>query len=54
MKKVVYFLLALVVVGLGACDNGPKFKVQGEVTGAEDKTLIWKPRDWKASNCWIQ
>ena len=39
MKKVVYFLLALVVVGLGACDNGPKFKVQGEVTGAEDKTL---------------
>ena len=26
-------------VGLGACDNGPKFKVQGEVTGAEDKTL---------------
>ena len=37
--KVVYFLLALVVVGLGACDNGPKFKVQGEVTGAEDKTL---------------
>ena len=39
MKKVVYFLLALVLVGLGACDNGPKFKVQGEVTGAEDKTL---------------
>jgi len=39
MKKVVYFLLALVLVGLGACDNGPQFKVQGEVTGAEDKTL---------------
>ena len=39
MKNVVYFLLALVLVGLGACDNGPKFKVQGEVTGAEDKTL---------------
>ena len=39
MKKVVYFLLALVVVGLGACDNGPKFNVQGEVAGAEDKTL---------------
>ena len=39
MKKVVYFLLALVLVGLGACDNGPKFKVQGEVTGANDKTL---------------
>ncbi len=39
MKKVVYFLLALVVIGLGACDNGPKFKVQGEVADAEDKTL---------------
>ena len=39
MKKVVYFLLALVLVGLGACDNGPKFKVQGEVTGANEKTL---------------
>ena len=39
MKKVGYFLLALVLVGLGACDNGPKFKVQGEVTGAENKTL---------------
>ena len=42
MKKVVYFLLALVLVGLGACDNGPKFKVQGEVTGAEDKTLYFE------------
>ena len=39
MKKVGYFLLALVLVGLGACDNGPKFKVQGEVTGAENKTM---------------
>ena len=39
MKKVVYFLLALVLVGLGACDDGPKFKVQGEVTGAKDKTI---------------
>ena len=39
MKKVVYLLLALVMIGLGACDNGPKFKVQGEVTGAGDKTL---------------
>ena len=42
MKKVVYFLLALVVVGLGACDNGPKFKVQGEVTGAADKMLYFE------------
>ena len=39
MKKVVYFLLALVLVGLSACEEGPKFKVHGEVTGAADKTL---------------
>ena len=42
MKKVVYFLLALVLVGLSACDNEPKFKIQGEVTGAEDKTLYFE------------
>lgn len=39
MKKVVYFLLALVLVGVSACDSEPQFKVQGNVTGAEDKTL---------------
>ena len=39
MKKVVYGLLALVLVGLSACEEGPKFKVQGEVIGAADKTL---------------
>ena len=39
MKKVVYGLLALVLVGLSACEEEPKFKVQGEVTGAADKTL---------------
>ena len=42
MKKVVYFLLALMLVGLSACDNEPKFKVQGEVTGAENKTLYFE------------
>lgn len=42
MKKVVYFLLALVLVGLNACDNEPKFKVQGEVVGATDKTLYFE------------
>lgn len=42
MKKVVYSLLALMLVGLGACNEGPKFKVQGEVTGAEDKTLYFE------------
>ena len=35
----VYFLLALLTIGLGACDNEPKFKVQGEVSGAADKVL---------------
>ena len=39
MKKVVYYLFALVLVGLSACDNGPKFKVQGEVADAENKTI---------------
>ncbi len=42
MKKVVYFLLALVLVGLEACDNEPKFKVQGAVVGAADKTLYFE------------
>lgn len=39
MKKVIYGLLALMLIGLGACDNEPKFKVQGEVAGADNKTL---------------
>ena len=42
MKKVVYSLLALMLVGLGACDNEPKFMVQGEVANAEDKTLYFE------------
>ena len=42
MKKVVYFLFALVLIGFSACDNEPKFKVQGNVTGAEDKTLYFE------------
>ncbi len=39
MKKAVYYLLALVLVGLSACENGPKFKVQGEVANADNKTI---------------
>lgn len=42
MKKVVYFLFALMLVGFSACDSEPKFKVQGNVAGAEDKTLYFE------------
>ena len=42
MKNVVYFLLAWMLVGLSACENEPKFKVQGEVSGAEDKVLYFE------------
>lgn len=37
MKRI--FFLALAAVALGACDSEPKFKVEGEVSGAEGKTL---------------
>ena len=39
MKKNIYFLLVLLMVGVVACDSTPKFKVQGEVSGAQDKML---------------
>lgn len=37
MKKI--FLVALAAVALSACDSKPKFKVEGEVSGAEGKML---------------
>ena len=37
MKKI--FLTVLAAAALGACSTGPQFKVEGEVTGAEGKTL---------------
>lgn len=39
MKKNVYFLLALLLIGLSACNNEPKFEVQGEINGGADKIL---------------
>lgn len=37
MKKI--FLMALVALVLGACNSEPKFKVEGEVAGADGKML---------------
>lgn len=37
MRKITFF--ALMAVMLGACNNGPKFTVMGEVTGAEGKSV---------------
>lgn len=42
MKKNVYLLLALLMLGLNACDNEPKFKVQGKIFNAEDKMLYFE------------
>ncbi len=39
MKKNIFYLLASLLVTLSACDSEPKFKVEGAVSGAEDKTL---------------
>ena len=37
MKKI--FFVALAAVALGACDSEPKFKVEGEIPGADGKML---------------
>ena len=37
MKKI--FFVALTAVALGACNSEPKFKVEGEVSGAAGKML---------------
>lgn len=37
MKKI--FFMALAAIALGACNSGPKFKVEGEVSGADGKVL---------------
>lgn len=37
MKKILF--VALAVLGLSACDSEPKFKVEGEISGADGKML---------------
>ncbi|MGL4851818.1 MAG: DUF4369 domain-containing protein [Phocaeicola sp.] len=39
MKKSIYSLLALIVMGLSACDSEPKFKVEGQISDADKETL---------------
>ena len=45
MKKIV--VMAFAMAALSACDSEPKFKVEGEVTGAEGRCFIWKHLHWK-------
>ena len=37
MKKILF--VALAVWGLSACNSGPEFKVEGEISGADGKML---------------
>ena len=37
MKKILF--VALAALGLSACDSEPKFKVEGEISGADGKML---------------
>lgn len=39
MKKNICFLFTLLLIALSACDSELKFKVEGEVSGAEDQML---------------
>ena len=39
MKKNVYFVLALLMLACTACNQEPKFKVEGTVSGADEKML---------------
>ena len=47
MKKI--FFMALAAIALGACNSEPKFKVEGEVSGADGKICLLytspSPRD---------
>ena len=51
MKKICF--IALAALALSACNSEPKFKVEGEVSGADgQKCSIWKPPLWKVSCRW--
>lgn len=45
--------VALAALGLSACDSEPKFKVEGEISGADGWTLYPKLRLWKVLFLWI-
>ena len=42
MKKILF--VALAVWGLSACNSGPEFKVEGEISGADGKMLYLELR----------
>ena len=45
MKKVTFAALAALTIT--ACSSGPKFQVNGDVSGADGKMLISKLPVWK-------
>ena len=52
MKKI--FFMALAAIALGACNSEPKFKVEGEVSGADGKMLLFGSLGiWKVLFLWI-
>ena len=39
MNKKNYVAVAILAIGLAACNRGPVFNVEGEISGADDKVL---------------
>ncbi|MGL4519968.1 MAG: thioredoxin-like domain-containing protein [Phocaeicola sp.] len=42
MKKSIYSLLAVLAMGLSACDSEPKFNVEGQISDADKQTLYFE------------